>query len=68
MRPLARRPTDPSQLPARQPWFCCGAEHEQVRADHELIETVRVGGVTDEHPDPLARLLARWRTSIHAGT
>jgi hypothetical protein len=68
MRPLARHPTDTPRPSVRGPGFCRGVQHEQLRADHQLIETIRAGEVTDEHPDPLARFLARWRTSTHAGT
>jgi hypothetical protein len=43
-------------------------EHQQLRADHDLIEAVRAGQVDDQHPDPIARLLAHWRDHTFAGT
>jgi hypothetical protein len=41
--------------------------HDQLLADDQLIEAVRAGGVDEHHPDPVARLLARWRTGITTG-
>jgi hypothetical protein len=38
--------------------------HNQLLADDPLIEAVRAGRVDEHHSDPVARLLARWRTGI----
>jgi len=43
-------------------------EHQQLRADDDLIEAIRTGQVDDRHPDPVARLLVRWRDHTSAGT
>jgi hypothetical protein len=41
--------------------------HDQLLADDQLIEAVRAGRVDEHHPDPVARLLARWRTGSTTG-
>jgi hypothetical protein len=41
--------------------------HDQLLADDQLIEAVRAGRVDEHHSDPVARLLARWRTGITTG-
>lgn len=38
--------------------------YDQMLADDQLIEAVRAERVDEHHPDPLARLLARWRAGI----
>jgi len=43
-------------------------DHKQLHSDHDLIEALRAGRVDDRHPDPVARLLIRWRGEISAGT
>ncbi|WP_433502731.1 hypothetical protein ACQP04_23510 [Pseudonocardia halophobica] len=37
---------------------------DQLLADDQLIEAVRAERVDEHHPDPIARLLARWRADI----
>jgi hypothetical protein len=41
---------------------------DQLLADDQLIEAVRAGRVDEHHPDPLGRLLVRWRTAITKGS
>jgi hypothetical protein len=38
--------------------------NDRLVADDLLIEAVRAERVDEHHPDPLARLLARWRAYI----
>jgi hypothetical protein len=58
--PMADRATD------RQSITTSYDDAQQIRADDRLIEHVRTGWITASHPDPLARLLARWRESVLA--
>ena len=59
--PRSPRHAEPSRWSRRM-------EHQQLRADDDLIEAIRTGQVDDRHPDPVARLLVRWRDHTSAGT
>lgn len=42
-------------------------EDTAVLADDELVEALRVGIITPEHPDPVLGALAWWREELRAG-
>lgn len=49
------------------PWTA--SKQARILADDRLIEAIRTGRITDaDHVEPVARLLAQWRSHVIAGT